>query len=324
MADTIVKAKNALLSGYSYLSSSLSHRPVISGMPAVVSFELTNNCNLKCPECASGSGLMKRGRGFMDTGLFKKAVTELRPYLYYMNLYFQGEPMMHPDFFTFLILSGEIKTVVSTNGHFLTEENSEKLVLSPLYKLIVSLDGMDQKAYSEYRRNGDLARVMEGIKNISSARDRFKSPMKLELQFLVNRHNEHQIREAGRFAGEMKAQLKLKSMQVIDDQDAGYWMPSNKKYARYEKTEGKYEIRNSMPSGCLRLWLNPVITWDGKVLPCCFDKDAEFIMGDLKKESFRTIWNNSDYKEFRKRILSERKSIEICRNCTSGMRGIRY
>jgi len=324
MADTIVKAKNALLSGYSYLSSSLSRRPVISGMPAVVSFELTNNCNLKCPECASGSGLMKRGRGFMDTGLFKKAVTELRPYLYYMNLYFQGEPMMHPDFFTFLILSGEIKTVVSTNGHFLTEENSEKLVLSPLYKLIVSLDGMDQKAYSEYRRNGDLARVMEGIKNISSARDRFKSPMKLELQFLVNRHNEHQIREAGRFAGEMKAQLKLKSMQVIDDQDAGYWMPSNKEYARYEKTEGKYEIRNSMPSGCLRLWLNPVITWDGKVLPCCFDKDAEFIMGDLKKESFRTIWNNSDYKEFRKRILSERKSIEICRNCTSGMRRIRY
>jgi len=324
MADTIVKAKNALLSGYSYLSSSLSHRPVISGMPVVVSFELTNNCNLKCPECASGSGLMKRGRGFMDTGLFKKAVTELRPYLYYMNLYFQGEPMMHPDFFTFLILSGEIKTVVSTNGHFLTEENSEKLVLSPLYKLIVSLDGMDQKAYSEYRRNGDLARVMEGIKNISSARDRFKSPMKLELQFLVNRHNEHQIREAGRFAGEMKAQLKLKSMQVIDNQDAGYWMPSNKEYARYEKTEGKYEIRNSMPSGCLRLWLNPVITWDGKVLPCCFDKDAEFIMGDLKKESFRTIWNNSDYKEFRKRILSERKSIEICRNCTSGMRRIRY
>jgi len=323
MADTIVKATNALLSGFSYLTSSLSRRPVIFGMPAAVSFELTNNCNLICPECASGSGMMKRERGFMDTGLFEKTVTELRPYLYYMNLYFQGEPMMHPDFFTFLILSGEIKTVVSTNGHFLSGENSEKLVLSPLYKLIVSLDGMDQKAYSEYRRNGDLARVMEGVRNISSARDRFKSPMKLELQFLVNRHNEHQIREAGRFAGEMKAQLNLKSMQVINDRDAGNWMPSNKEYARYEKGEGKYAIRNSMPSGCLRLWLNPVITWDGKVLPCCFDKDAEFIMGDLKKDSFRTIWNNSDYKNFRKRILSERKSIEICRNCTSGMRGIR-
>lgn len=324
MAGAIVKASNVLLSGFSYLKSSLSRRPVISGMPAAVSLELTNNCNLKCPECASGSGLMKRARGFMDTGLFERAVTELRPYLYYMNLYFQGEPMMHPDFFLFLALSGDTKTVVSTNGHFLTEGNSEKLVHSRLYKLIVSLDGMDQKAYSVYRRNGDLARVMDGIRNIYSARKRFKSPMKLELQFLVNRHNEHQIGEAGRFAGEMKAQLKLKSMQVINEQDAGKWMPSDKEYARYEKSGGKYGIKNSLPSGCLRLWLNPVITWDGKVLPCCFDKDAEFIMGDLKKDSFRTIWNGSDYNEFRRRVLSERKSIGICRNCTSGMRGIRF
>jgi len=324
MAGTIVRTTNALVLGSSYLISSLRSRPVIYGMPAAVSLELTNNCNLKCPECASGSGLMKRERGFMDTGFFEKVATELRPYLYYINLYFQGEPMMHPDFFSFLILSGDTKTVVSTNGHFLTEENSEKLALSGLYKLIVSLDGMDQKSYSEYRRNGDLGKLMEGIRNISHARNKFKSPMKLELQFLVNMHNEHQIREASRFAVEMKAQLKLKSMQVINDQDAWKWMPSDMKYARYEKIGGKYIIRNSMPSGCLRLWLNPVITWDGKVLPCCFDKNAEFIMGDLKKDSFRTIWNNTDYTEFRKRVLSERKSIAICRNCTSGMRGIRY
>lgn len=324
MAGIIVRTTNGIGCGSSYLISSLIRRPVISGMPAAVSLELTNNCNLKCPECASGSGLMRRERGFMDTELFKKAVTELRPYLYYMNLYFQGEPMMHPDFFSFLNLSGDIKTVVSTNGHFLSQENSERLALSRLYKLTVSLDGMDQKVYSEYRKNGDLVKVMEGIRNISRARNRLKSPLKLELQFLVNRHNEHQITEASRFAVEMKAQLKLKSMQVINDQDAWKWMPSDKEYVRYENRGGKYAIRNSLPSGCLRLWLNPVITWDGKVLPCCFDKDAEFILGDLKKDSFRTIWNNTDYREFRKRVLSERKSIAICRNCTSGMRGIRY
>jgi radical SAM protein with 4Fe4S-binding SPASM domain len=293
-------------------------------MPAAVSFELTNNCNLKCPECVSGSGLMKRKRGFMDALLFEKTVAELRPYLYYISLYFQGEPMMHPDFFSLLNLTRGIKTIVSTNGHFLTVENSEKFSLSGLYKLIVSLDGVDQKAYSEYRRNGDLGKVVEGIRNISSARKKLKSPAKLELQFLVNRHNEHQIREAESFAREIKAQLKLKSMQVLNVQDSWKWMPSAKEYARYEKAGGKYVIRNSMPSGCLRLWLNPVITWDGKVLPCCFDKDAEFIMGDLTRDSFRTIWNSTRYAEFRERVLSERKSVSICRNCTSGMRGIRY
>ena len=324
MAGIFVKTTNALAAGSSFLISSLTGKPVISGMPATVSFELTNYCNLKCPECASGSGQMKRERGFMDIGLFEKVISELRTYLYNINLYFQGEPMMHPGFFLFTGHSENIKMVVSTNGHFLTAENSEKLAMSGLSKLIVSLDGMDQVVYSEYRLNGNLGKVIEGIKNVAAARDRFNSSMKLELQFLVSRHNEHQIAEAERFAKEVKASLKLKSMQVINSQDAGKWMPSVKKHARYKNTDGKYLIKNSLPARCLRLWLNPVITWDGKVIPCCFDKDAEFVMGDLNNESFRSIWNGKLYNEFRKKILTGRNKVDICRNCTSGMRGVRY
>jgi radical SAM protein with 4Fe4S-binding SPASM domain len=324
MAGIFVKTTNALASGSSFLLSSLTGRPVISGMPVTISFELTNHCNLKCCECASGSGQMKRERGFMVTGLFEKVITELRPYLYNINLYFQGEPLLHPGFFSFTSLSKNIKTVVSTNGHFLSAENSEKLVVSGVRKLIISLDGMDQKVYSEYRRNGDLSKVIGGIRSVAEARDRLHSDMKLELQFLVGRHNEHQIAEAIRFSKEMKADLKLKSMQVINSQNAGKWMPSDKKYTRYKFNDGKYSIKNSMPSRCLRLWLNPVITWDGKVIPCCFDKDAEFVMGDLNNESFRSIWNGVKYGEFRKKILTGRNKTEICRNCTSGMRGIRF
>jgi radical SAM protein with 4Fe4S-binding SPASM domain len=324
MAGIFVKTANALGSGSSFLLSSLIGRPLIYGMPVTISFELTNHCNLKCPECASGSGHMKRERGLMDIGLYEKVITELRPYLFNINLYFQGEPMMHPGFFSFTSFSENLKTVVSTNGHFLNSENSEKLAVSGVNKLIVSLDGMDQKVYSEYRRNGDLGKVINGIRSVAEARDRHHSTMKLELQFLVNRYNEHQLAEAERFAREMKADLKLKSMLVIDSQYAGTWMPSDKKFARYKNADGHYSIKNSLPSRCLRLWLNPVITWDGKVIPCCFDKDAEFVMGDLNKESFRSIWNGRQYSEFRKKILTGRNKIDICRNCTSGMKGIRF
>ncbi|HBZ22340.1 MAG TPA: radical SAM protein, partial [Bacteroidales bacterium] len=172
MAGIIVKSTNALAAGSSFMLSSLTGVHFISPMPATVSVELTNNCNLKCPECASGSDLMKRERGFMDFGLFEKIINELRPYLYNINLYFQGEPMLHPDFFLFISLSGKIKTVVSTNGHFLSVENSEKLAVSGLSKLIVSLDGMDQEVFTKYRKNGDLGKVIDGIKNVALARDR--------------------------------------------------------------------------------------------------------------------------------------------------------
>jgi len=60
------------------------------------------------------------------------------------------------------------------------------------------------------------------------------------------------------------------------------------------------------------------------VLPCCFDKDAEYVMGDLSSQSFREIWHGSKFREFRHRVLSGRRSIPICRNCSSGMRNVEY
>ena len=324
MAGIIVKPANAVKSAYSYIVSSLTGLPVTYGMPATVSIELTNHCNLACPECASGSGMMLRERGFMDPALYKKVIRELNPFIWYASLYFQGEPFLHPDIFSFLQLKEKAKVIISTNGHYLGRENARKTVLSGIHKLIVSLDGMDQQSYSRYRVNGNLETVIAGIRNVSLERQRLNSHMKLELQFLVNRFNEHQITQAESFAREVKASLRLKSMQVIDGHDAGEWMPSNEKYARYETSGGRFTIKNPMPSRCLRLWLNPVITWDGKVLPCCFDKDAEYEMGDLRSETFREIWHGNKFREFRLKVLSDRKSIPICKNCTSGMRNVKF
>ncbi len=319
MAGIFTRQTNLFRAGFSYLHDTLTGDPSTAGMPLSVSFELTNHCNLRCPECASGSEIMKRDRGFMDPELYKKVLSELRPYLWYVNLYFQGEPMMHPGFFSFPGLAGDISTVVSTNGHFLSAENSVKLARSGLKKLIVSLDGMDQETYSEYRKNGDFNRVIEGIRNVSAAISGMRSPLKLEIQFLVNKFNEHQIVEAKRFAALTGAKLRLKSMQVIESQDPGRWMPAADKFRRYTRASGNFRIRSRLPDRCMRLWFNPVVTWDGKVIPCCFDKDAEFVMGDLKNESFRSIWNGPAYKDFRKKILSGRNKIAICTNCTSGL-----
>jgi radical SAM protein with 4Fe4S-binding SPASM domain len=324
MIDFLIKPVNLLASGYSYLKSSVMGITEIKGMPVSVSAELTNNCNLKCPHCYSGSGLMLRKKGFMDIGLFKKVMKELRPYIYNVNLYFQGEPMLHPMFFSFIEHCINTNTVVSTNGHYLSEENSEKIVRSGLDKLIVSVDGVDQEIYSVYRVNGNLSTVIEGLKKLAVAKERHKSSLKIEIQFLVNSFNEHQIPKIKELAKQFHAKLNLKSMQITDKAAIGTWLPSDNRFKRYETKDGSFVLRSSMPDRCSRLWFNPVITWDGKVVPCCFDKDAEYIMGDLNQDSFREIWNGPKYRVFRKSILSGRHTIEICRNCTSGLAGVKY
>jgi len=324
MIESLIKPINLFKSGYSYLHSSLTGKPDINGMPVSVSAELTNNCNLKCLHCPSGSGNMQRERGFMDPELFKRVMKELTPYLYNVNLYFQGEPMMHPLFFSFIRSCNRVNSVVSTNGHFLSEENSEKLVRSGLNKLIVSIDGTDQESYAAYRVNGSLKRVIEGLKNVTSAKKKINSSLRVEIQFLVSRFNEKQIPQIRQLAKMVRSSLTLKSMQIYDNDKIESWLPTDKKFRRYKKKEGSYVINNPMPDRCERLWFNPVITWDGKVVPCCFDKDAEYVMGNLNQDSFRDIWEGPKYRIFRKSILTGRQMIEMCRNCTSGLRGVRY
>ena len=325
MIKSLIRPVNALIAGYSFLQDSLTGKIDIKGMPVTTGIELTNCCNLNCPECSSGSGAMTRIRGFMDISLFDKIINELKPYLLNLNLYFQGESMLHPQFFSFIARSGKLRTIVSTNGHFLSKENSEKITLSGLRELIVSLDGMDQQTYSAYRKNGDIEKVFEGIRNVSEAKRRNSSSLKIVIQFLVNRLNEHQIPEIKRYAHKMNTSLKLKSMQINSEGNFTAWLPSAGKFRRYELNDGGYKLRNAYPNRCARLWFSPVVTWDGKVLPCCFDKDADHIMGDLNEDSFREIWNGPKYRSFRKSLLSGRKMIDICRNCTSGIsREINY
>jgi radical SAM protein with 4Fe4S-binding SPASM domain len=61
-----------------------------------------------------------------------------------------------------------------------------------------------------------------------------------------------------------------------------------------------------------------VISWDGLVVPCCFDKDAIHKLGSLKDKSFKEVWQSDEYVKFRRDILQSRKNIDICANCSEG------
>jgi radical SAM protein with 4Fe4S-binding SPASM domain len=320
MIKDLNRAGNLLLSLYSALRSSASGKTVLYGMPPALGIELTNHCNLRCPECASGSGQMKRERGFMDPELYGRVIGELGSRLYNVNLYFQGEPLLHPLFDVFIRMSGGIHSVLSTNGHYLTGPNCEKLVAAGPSKLIIPVDGADQETYSAYRVNGELGRVVEGLGNITEARRKARSAMKIEIQLLLNRKNERQVREIRKMASAFGVGFRLKSMQIISGNSFDKWLPADNRYRRYEHTKEGFRIRSELPARCLRLWMNPVITWDGRVLPCCFDKDAEYVMGNLNNESFRDIWTGTRYRLFRRQFLSDRSSIGICTNCTAGLK----
>ena len=319
LKDNRIKYINAAHCLYSLIASSISKKVFKPGMPLAINAELTNHCNLKCPECITGSGKMTRPSGFMDISLYSSLLKQLRPYLFNVNLYFQGEPMLHPDFFSFAESCRPVHSTVSTNGHFIDIDRAYRLAKSNINKVIISLDGPDQETYSVYRRNGRLDVVLDGIRNLAEAKRKSGSTMIIEVQVLVNKINEGRIPEIRKLLDNFNVSMRLKSMQIYTEEGMQEWLPSSPGFRRYRLTGGRHVLKGGLPGSCARLWFSPVVTWDGKILPCCFDKNGEHVMGDISEKSFREIWYGKRFNDFRKELLFYRNNIEICRNCTSGL-----
>ena len=297
--------------------------PVQWGRPFTVSIEPTTACNLKCPECPSGLRAFSRPTGNLKADFFKKTIDELHRELLYLIFYFQGEPYINPKFLEMVKYAKDngIYTITSTNGHFLNDENAKKTIESGLDRMIISVDGTTQEVYENYRKEGKLENVLMGARNIVKWKKKMNSKTPhIIFQFLVVRPNEHQIPEIYRLAEEIGVdEVKLKTAQVYDYEDGNDLIPLNDKYARYRKNDnGKYEVKNELLNHCWKLWHACVITWDGLVVPCCFDKDATHRLGDLKKESFVELWEGESYQNFRTQLLKGRDQIDICKNCTEG------
>ncbi len=314
---------NIFLLKLSYYLSRISKKGIVKGLPFSLSIEPTTACNLGCPECPSGLKQFTRPTGKLDAGFHERMLSQVRKTVFYINYYFQGEPFLHPQFLALIKAAkkNKIYTSTSTNAHFINEKTAKKIVESGLDRLIISIDGLTQETYENYRIHGTLSKVIEGSKQMLKAKKELNSKTPhLIFQFLAVKPNEHEIPQVFQLGKEMGIdEVRIKSAQLYDFKNGNPLMPENEKYSRYKRQlDGTYKLKYKTGNHCWRMWSSSVFTWDGKVVPCCFDKDAKHILGSLEKEDFTAIWKSKKYTSFRKAILTERNKIDICRNCSEG------
>jgi len=322
-ALTLKRIWNAAINTASFIVSGITKKNVVWGCPSIVNIEPTNICNLRCPLCVTGSMQMKRPYGRMELSHFQKFVDQVADKIIYITLYHQGEPYLNKHFNDMVAYakSKGVYVATSTNAHFFTPELSEKIVDSKLDSMIISLDGVTQQSYARYRVLGQLDTVLDGIRNLVQAKRAAKSKTPyLFLQFLVMKHNEHEIPKVKKLARELGVdRLLIKTTQVMTLEEAKEWLPQDEKYRRYALTENEFKAKQGQGL-CPRVWMTTLVDWDGQVVPCCFDKNGDHAMGNLDaEEDFGSIWKNGRYNDFRKKMLQDRNSIDICSNCNYGI-----
>lgn len=313
---------NALKIFLSYHISKRLKKNYHSGYPIAISIEPTTSCNLRCPECHSGLRSFSRPIGMLAPELNKSIIDQLHKELTYIAYYFQGEPYLNKDFLSMVGYASKrnIYTATSSNGHYLDDDNCKETIESGLKRLIISIDGTNQSSYEKYRIGGNFNKVIEGTKNIVHWKKKLRSKTPFIVwQFIVFGHNEHEVDDIQKLSKEIGVDhLSIKTAQIYNFESGSDLLPKNPKYSRYIKKGLSYKIKNGLLSHCWRMWHACVITWDGKIVPCCFDKDGTYQLGGLNNHSFKSIWKGVEYSRFRRLILQIRRNIDICQNCSEG------
>lgn len=289
-------------------------------MPAHISIEPTNTCNLKCPVCETGNGSLERSRGMLDKEKFRRFIDEVAPHTSVLMFYFMGEPFLNKHAYDMIryARSKDIYVETCTNGDYV---DAKGVIYSDVNEISFQLGGMTQKTHETYRVRGNLDRTQQKIYALLDERRRHpESNVQVQVGFIVMKHNEHEVDDFLRWAKE----IGVDRANVIDPcvrtvTEGRELLPNDRKYWFYDEAafeQGYLKPKQTPHNECTWIWNSTMVNWDGSVVPCCRDPNGHHVLGNVFERPLKEIWNGKAATDFRRQILSKQKDMDICRLCS--------
>jgi len=243
----------------------------------------------------------------------KKAIDSVVDNLFLVQLYNWGEPLLNRDLFDFIDYAHRksIFTMASSNMNFLRETMAEQVVTSGLDYFIAAIDGFSERSYVKYRRGGNFNKAIENLERVLDVRRKMRvSHPFVEWQYVVFRHNEHEIDEAQRFAKDIGVDYFHIIPGYVEDHE---WIT----------TIPEYQVNLGLPESvthCARPWTHFNVRVDGGVASCCYEFFKEDDFGNIFETDFQKIWNNELFSSARELLVKgiEKSSCppsNICYRC---------
>jgi len=282
-----------------------------------IRIEVSSVCQLRCPLCPQVDGQLKEhiGFGFLEFANFKKLVDE-NPEIKSIEISNWGEIFLNPELNDILAYShkkGVSLTAFSgVNLNTVNEETLEDIVKYQLKGMLVSLDGASPETYRQYRVKGNFNTVIANIQKINEFKKKYNSPFPvLNWQFIIFKHNEHEISKA-------KALAKKLNMSFFIKKNWGESNPSNTTSSSFKK---RPKIRDRIQPTliatelCGQMWESPQINWDGKLLGCCVNKWGDY--GNVFEQGLKSCLQNPKYIHAKRALLGREKITENmpCYSC---------
>jgi radical SAM protein with 4Fe4S-binding SPASM domain len=300
--------------------SLITHLPFSLIYPRIFMIEPTNICNGLCPLCPIGARIDKRRKGHFQYDNFIRLIDEIKDFAKLIVMNFAGEPILNPHIGKLAAYaeSNGIPTIIGTNG---TLDKSEELVDSGASEILYSLDGATEESYRQYRTYRDGTGFDDVVANLRTLVAR-KAQLGCQkpsiiLQFVVFKHNEHEIEDILKLGKEIGADgIDFKPVCINDFFESPLEELIDKFHPKGRNEYiNRHEDRTlTKPPWCSFSFHETEILWNGDVTTCCYDYDGDYVIGNVFTDGgFKKIWKSKKYRDTRKKII--RQELEICKTC---------
>ncbi|MFC2061733.1 radical SAM/SPASM domain-containing protein [Elusimicrobiota bacterium] len=320
--DNIIRKK---IDNYYLIERQKKNRDIIlDGFPYWLTMDPTNFCNLKCPLCPTGQERNCRPKKKLDEEAFKNIIDILGPYLIHMDFCNWGEPLLNEKIYDMVKYAKKynIHIKLDTNINILSEINAQQLIESGLDKIILSVDGASQESYQKYRRGGDFNKVLNNIKLlVENKKKAGKDSPVITWQFLVFKHNEHEIEKAKKIAYVLGVDEITFTPPYAGSLE---WLTDLEPYRseHYVVNGDKVEFKKTESDRlCNWLWDGITINSDDSISACCSVEEAKDDFWEaFPEKDFSEIWNSEKFVEARKHVVNDKdivieNSDNICLRC---------
>jgi len=280
----------------------LRRKTAPKGLPVEYIVETTAKCNLYCPMCPRETH--KQPKEDMADEIFERLVKESSQTAEHMMLIGLGEPFMDRKIFERIEYCEKhnISTLLSTNGTFLDEKTSARLLQTPIEHMTLSFDGATKESFEYYRKGARFEKVRDNFVRFARMKAESRSKVQVVVQMVRMERNAGEVSEFLRFWSAVPGVDQVR----IKEDETNVLQPE----AGHAASDWKYP--------CHYLWRGPMyIKQNGDVYPCCQSYMLDGApLGNLGQEPLESIWNSEAMRTMRRLHASGRAGeIDICSRC---------
>ena len=262
--------------------------------------EVTNQCNSACVMCPRGG--MKRPQGMMSEDTFyslMQQAEELASKWEVIAVGFSGagECLLHPslpEFLRHVKMSLGVKTCITTNGLLLDGQMTSRLLEAEVNEVFISVHGIG-KHYDRICEGGNFDVVAEHVKWFVKTSGKRVHTVIVAVETNLNREHVN--------SAEFLKYWKDMGADHVEIQKC-------RTYAGHLNNPAVMSPPPARRPGECRLFLPfQFITWNGDLLSCCFDLDAEMPIGNIADSPLKQLLKKKE------RIGNPKNSFARCREC---------